>query len=216
MATQISPPPNREADANPVLVRLTQLRALAQENPYQAREQGWVMLVELGRQDDRKSLHELWLAGDAPSSPPGHTLGKNLGRVHSVELAWLKNLALKRDPWTGKTIGENKGYNRLERRAYRTVKLLSRRAPWFEGNEVAGFPFDVKMTTGAIEPHRAVLAIDYSSPRHGNPMGGLFPFGRIRDEVVELLDGLYVARVLLRVRGGYRHIGAFCLRRNEE
>lgn len=207
--------PSREEAGHAVLTRLAELHKLAADEPDRAREEGWRLLLQLGRDDDRDALHALWLAGEQPVAAPGRTIGKNLARVHDIPNAWLQNLALKRDPWTGKTIGETEGYNRLQARALRTVRLLSRRrAPWFDGAEVAAFPFDVELTEGVIAPHRPVLAIDYAAPRHGNPRGGPFPFGRIRDEIVELVDGLYVARVLFLVGGEYRHIAAFGLSRD--
>lgn len=201
---------------HPALHQLAELRELATTDVGESRRQGWLMLLDLGDRDDRRGLHELWLAGEQPTTPPGRTVGANLGRVHDTPRARMQNMMLRFDPWTGKTIGATEGYNRLLAHALPTVKLLSRRrAPWRDGDEIAAFPFDVELTEGAIEPHRPVLAINYGPPRHGNPSRGAFPVARIRDEIVELIDGLYIARVLFRDRRGLRHISAFGLLRDE-
>lgn len=194
------------------------LRDLAKHDAAFARDVGWQMLLELGRRDDRAALHELWLAGATPSSPPGRTEGKNLGRQHSHPAARRTNLVHRiDDPWIGKTIGEHDGYNRLRLHSAPLVYSLARKVPpRLERRELAVFGFDVEITAGAIEPTREVLALKYDPPRHGNPRGGILPLARIRDEIVELLDGVYVARVLLLEHGSYRHIGAFGLRRIDD
>ncbi|MBJ7329702.1 MAG: hypothetical protein JHC95_07390 [Solirubrobacteraceae bacterium] len=203
-------------DDHSASAQLAELRELSATDPAEARRHAWLLLLDLGERDDRQALHELWLAGDQPAEAPGRTVGVNLGRVHDTPRARMQNMMLRFDPWTGKTIGSTEGYNRLLARALPTVKLLSRRrAPWRDGDEIAAFPFDVEFTDGAIEPRRPVLAINYGAPRHGNPTRGAFPVGRIRDEVVELVDGVYVARVLFGGRGGLRHISAFGLLRDE-
>lgn len=195
--------------------RVAALRELAQHDAAFARDAGWHMLLDLGRRDDRTALHELWLAGDVPSIPPGRTLGKNLGRQHSTPAARRTNLVNRiDDPWIGKTIGEHEGYNRLKLHSAPLVYALARKVPpRLEGRELALFGFDVETTSGAIEPTREVMALKYDPARHGNPAGGILPLARIRDEIVELIDGLYVARVLYREGGQFKHIGAFALRR---
>lgn len=201
-----------------VVERVAALRELARRDAEFARDAGWHMLLDLGRKNDRAALHELWLAGDVPTTPPGRTLGKNLGRQHSTPAARRTNLVNRiDDPWIGKTIGDTEGYNRLKLHSAPLVYALARKVPpRLEGRELALFGFDVEITTGAVEPTREVLALKYDPPRHGNPTGGILPLARIRDEIVELVDGLYVARVLFRERGEYKHIGAFGLRRFED
>jgi hypothetical protein len=198
--------------------RVAALRELARHDAAFARDVGWQMLLDLGRRDDRAALHELWLAGDVPSTPPGRTLGKNLGRQHSTAAARRTNLVNRiDDPWIGKTIGQHEGYNRLKLHSAPLVYALARKVPpRVEGRELALFGFDVETTTGAIEPTREVLALKYDPARHGNPAGGIVPLARIRDEIVELIDGLYVARVLYLEGGKYKHIGAFALRRIDD
>lgn len=195
--------------------RVAALRDLAQHDAAFARDAGWQMLLDLGRKDDRATLHELWLAGATPSTPPGRTEGKNLGRQHSTPTARRTNLVNRiDDPWIGKTIGEHDGYNRLKLHSAPLVFALARRVrPRLEGRELAVFGFDVEITTGAIEPAREVLALKYDVERHGNSRSGIFALARIRDEIVEIVDGLYVARVLYQARGQFTHIGAFGLRR---
>jgi hypothetical protein len=76
-----------------------------------------------------------------------------------------------------------------------------------------GFPFNHRLTTAAIAPFITVRALNYSPARYRNPSLRTFPIKRTRDEIVELVPGLYLGRALLRMDDGeMRLIAYFALR----
>src|SRR5438445_530922 len=71
------------------------------------------------------------------------------------------------------------------------------------------FEFETAVEPGKIEPAVDVLKIDYA-PVAANPR---LVIRQIRDELVELVPGTYLGRILWRSRGGrYANIGFFALR----
>lgn len=91
-------------------------------------------------------------------------------------------------------------------------------APLYRGlreldGELVGFHFDHRLDTGLVEPRVQVRALDYSVPEYRNPSVRTFPIKRTRDEIVELLPGLYLGRALLTMRDGeIRKVAWFALR----
>jgi hypothetical protein len=130
----------------------------------------------------------------------------------------LANPLLKVNPtWRGKTfdLAAGTGFNRLAPIARLAMPVI---APGYRGlrragGEIEGFHFDHAIDTAAAAPFNAVRALDYGVERYRNPSVRTFPIKRTRDEIVELLPGLYLGRALLTMPDGeIRLIAYFALR----
>ncbi|MFD0899733.1 hypothetical protein [Actinomadura sediminis] len=138
--------------------------------------------------------------------------------MFGVPEAALANPLIAINPtWTGKTFdaASGKGFNRLVPLARYAMRVV---APAYGGlrrvgDAMEGFVFTYAPGTGLIEPRIPVVALDYGVPEYRNPSVRTFPIKRTRDELVELLPGLYLGRALLTMRGGeIRTIAHFALR----
>lgn len=123
---------------------------------------------------------------------------------------------MKIDPiWRGKTFDATTGFNRLSPLSRLAMPVI---APLYRGlrragNEMMGFHFNHRIETAAIAPYVEVRALDYGPSGYRNPSVRTFPIKRTRDEIVELLPGLYLGRALLTMRSGeIRLIAYFALR----
>lgn len=209
------------ASVAPALERpstLSELRELAGASPALARRLAWDYLRELGKEGRREQLAELFARGDAPDGPHGAMEGLIVGRLFGIPEAHLANPLMRIDPtWRGKTFDSvaGTGFNRLSPLARVTLRTV---APHYgglrrEGGEVVGFPFTHRIDTAAAAPFNQVRALDYSPSHYRNPSVRTFPIKRTRDEVVELLPGLYLGRALLTMPSGpVRLIAYFALR----
>ena len=70
------------------------------------------------------------------------------------------------------------------------------------GKEIEGFRFNHRLDTAAIAPYITVRALDYGVPEHHNPSVRTFPIARTRDEIVELVPGVFLGRALLTQSDG--------------
>ncbi|MDP7726509.1 hypothetical protein [Mycobacterium sp. TY814] len=195
---------------------LGDLRQLAQTAPALARRQGWDYLRELGHAGRRDQLAALFARGDAPDGPHGALEGLIVGNLFGIPEAYLANPLLKIDPtWRGKTFEGDTGFNRLAPLARYAMPVI---APLYRGlrrvgPEMVGFGFTHRIETAAISPYNTVRALDYSPDEYRNPSVRTFPIKRTRDEIVELLPGLYLGRALLTMPNGeVRLIAYFALR----
>ena len=195
---------------------LTDLRELSRTAPALARHQGWDYLRELGTRGRRDQLAALFARGTAPEGPHGALEGLIVGKLFGVPEAYLANPLLKIDPtWRGKTFSDETGFNRLAPIARWAMRVI---APLYNGlrradGEMVGFEFDHRIEEAAIAPFIPVRALDYSPDRYRNPSVRTFPIKRTRDELVELLPGLYLGRALLTMPSGQiRLIAYFALR----
>ncbi|WP_205874922.1 hypothetical protein [Mycobacterium camsae] len=195
---------------------LSDLRQLARTAPVLARRQGWDYLRELGSSGRRDQLAALFARGNAPDGPRGALEGLIVGNLFGIPEAYLANPLLKVDPtWRGKTFEANTGFNRLAPLARYAMPVI---APLYRGlrrvgPEMVGFGFNHRIETAAISPYNTVRALDYSPDEYRNPSVRTFPIKRTRDEIVELLPGLYLGRALLRLHSGeIRLIAYFALR----
>ncbi|MEV5824621.1 hypothetical protein AB0L25_03500 [Spirillospora sp. NPDC052242] len=197
---------------------LDELRGLAADSPSRARVAGWDYLRELSRKDDRAAISALFSRGLPPGEIDGKLEGLIVGRLFGVPEAALANPLIAINPtWTGKTFdaASGKGFNRLVPLARYAMRVV---APAYGGlrrvgDAMEGFDFTYAPGTGLIEPRIPVVALDYGVPEYRNPGVRTFPIKRTRDEIVELLPGLYLGRALLTMRGGeIRTIAHFALR----
>jgi hypothetical protein len=197
---------------------LADLRELAVRAPALAVRQGWDYLQELGRRGRRDRLAALFARGAAPHGPDGALEGLIVGNLFGIPEAHLANPLLKIDPtWRGKSfnLAEGTGFNRLAPIAALVMPII---APGYRGlrrvgGELEGFHFNHGIDTAAAAPFITVRALDYDVEGYRNPSVRTFPIKRTRDEIVELVPGLYLGRALLTMPSGeVRLIAYFGLR----
>ncbi|OBK16364.1 hypothetical protein [Mycobacterium asiaticum] len=195
---------------------LNDLRALSLTSPVLARQQGWNYLQELGKAGRRDQLALLFARGDAPEGPRGALEGLIVGDLFGIPEAYLANPLLKINPtWRGKTFDADTGFNRLAPLAKYAMRVIAPRYGGLRrvGPEMVGFKFSHRIDTAAIAPFNKVRALNYGPDEYRNPSLRTFPIKRTRDEVVELLPGLYLGRALLTMHNReIRLIAYFALR----
>jgi hypothetical protein len=199
--------------------RVASLRAMAVEDPLAARDAAWAWFQRLGdlarsdRDEASAQLAGLFALGtpsveiDGPSdgilvTPLIHPAADRIARV--VTALWM--------PWMGKSFyrSEQRGDNRLTTAARWASKLLwPRYATRPAGDGRLAFDFETRVERGAAEPPVDVLVIDYA-PVERNPR---FVIRSIRDELVQLVPGAHLGRILWRHGDGHHtNIGYFALR----
>ena len=202
---------------SPLEERVRELRAL--DDPAAARDQTWAWFEELGREarSDRAGasakLNDLFRLGVPPANIDGRTEGIFVtpliappvdAFVRAVTSAWM--------PWLGKRFdaAAGRGDNVLLSSARLPSKLLW---PLYSMGDAEGdraaFDFETGVEPGKVDPDRQVLKIDYSVV-DSNPRFTIKP---IRDELVEIVRGANLGKILWRSRGGdHRLIGYFALK----
>ena len=200
--------------------RVHALRELAQSDPGGAADQAWAWFVEAGQRfrDDRQGagdeLAALFRAGTPSQGIDGPTRGALITLTVTPGLdrfgAALTALWM---PWQGKRFDQaaQTGENLLRRSARWPSKALwpryqMRPAP----SGLAAFDFETRVEAGKDDPDREVLVIDYA-PLESNPD---FVIRSIRDELVEIVPGAHLGKVLWRHGDGARYslLGYFALR----
>jgi hypothetical protein len=187
----------REA-LTPIAERLAHLRELAAAEPGRAQEETWAWIKELGKAHDEAALNELFELGTPSRGLDGQTEGILVTFsmhpipdrvIHAITGAWM--------PWLGKRFNAaaNSGDNVLASSARWPAKLLwplygTKPSP--RGR--AAFDFET-----AVEPSKSgadieTLKIDYG-PIDSNPR---LIIRRIRDELVELVPGAHLGKMLWR------------------
>jgi hypothetical protein len=167
------------------------------------------------RQEALVRLGELFESGGVPDPrPEGFLEGRPLAlSVSGLLDAVGRRLAQRRMPWLGKA---------FDREAARGVNVLARWArPWIRvllpsyvperelADRIEAFPFQTWVGPSATGSGAIVFKIDYG--RGSNPR----PVRSVLDELVQLEDGVYLGKVLLRRGPSYRQVGFFrlqCLR----
>ncbi len=199
--------------------RVAELRELAATDVDDAARQAWAWIEELGdragsdRQGAEAELDELFALGKAPKGLDGATEGilvapliqplvdKVAGAITSL---WM--------PWQGKSFdaAAGRGNNRLTGETRWVAKLLWPLYGTKQGSdgERLAFDFETRVEPGELDPDTEVLVIDYA-PVDDNP--GLI-IKSIRDELVEIVPGANLGKILYRRGGGYSNIGFFALR----
>ena len=199
--------------------RLDHLRRLAEEDPAAAREWAWAWFHELGarvasqRGAALSELNELFRRG----TPPGDDLD---GATEGILVTTTVSPAAERGsrafagawmPWLGKRFSraESSGHNRLLPAVRLPSKLLwPRYEMWKDGGTQNAFRFHTRVEAGADDPDVQVLVLDYAAVDE-NPA---LVIKKIRDELVEIVPGAYLGKVLWRRKGGHALIGYFALR----
>ena len=166
------------------------------------------------RADVAGRYDELFRAGAVPDPRPDGFLPGALEATTTFPALdaygrWVSRLWM---PWAGKRFdaATETGANRLTPSARIPMRLFwpSHRPGAAEGGALEAFPFRTRIEPAALDSGTDVLVIDYDF--EANPA---FIIRRIRDELVQVDDGFYLGKVLMRFASGYRRIGFFSLRR---
>jgi hypothetical protein len=188
---------------SPVAGRLESLRELAQTDPDSARDMTWAWFRELGAKaagdaEAAAALNEIFRAGTPPPEIEGQTQGILVSFVWRTPVnVVLKGITGLWMPWLGKRFNaaDGRGDNVLLGSARLPAKLLW---PLYKTGIAKGgrsaFDFETALETGKDDPDRTTLKIDYhdisSNPR--------LLIRSIRDELVEVVPGAYLGKMLWR------------------
>jgi hypothetical protein len=191
----------------PVAERVAKLRELARDDAGAARERAWGWIVELSNRahTDRggalEELQAMFLCGRPANAIAGQTEGilvtwtmhpladKLIG---SITDAWM--------PWLGKRFDPDThtGLNTLTGSARWAAKLLW---PFYSTREAqlgrSAFDFNTYVEAGRLDTSIDVLVIDYESVE-SNPR---LLIRSIRDELVEVVPGANLGKMLVNVPG---------------
>ncbi|MBF6278156.1 MULTISPECIES: hypothetical protein [Nocardia] len=196
---------------------LGELRELAGSAPARAGAACWDYLRGAADTDDRELLAALFAQGTAPQLD-GDYEGMIAGKLFGIPEAALLNPVVAVEPgWVGKSFdaATATGYNRLNRIAYLALRAaVPRYSGWVRTSAVyQGFRFGYRVERASLAPFVQVAAVTYTDPALGNPRSRIVPIERVRDELVELVPGVYLGRALMGSRTGeIRVIGYFALR----
>lgn len=196
--------------------RLKQLRLLASSNAVQASNDAWEWFRELQAPSEHYRLPWLFARGTAPEVPHGDCEGIVMNLYGSLWLNAVDSLVrlgqqLGGIGWTGKSFDtrHGTGYNRLtlSTRLAALLVMPTYRFARVRG-ELVGFHFFHAQEKSPLSPHPDVCSIHYDAPEHANPL--VLP--RTRDELVEIIPGIFLGRALLAENGEWRVAGYFGLR----
>ena len=157
-------------------------------------------------------LDEICRSGSTPAPQPEGFLR---GRLVTASMSSPADAAIRRithlyQPWLGKSFdpATDEGVNLLKANARTPLKVLwpSYEAEREYADRLEAFPFRTRIGAGAIDPDVQVLKIDYDY--EANPS---FIIRRILDELVQIGEGIYLGKILYRLRSTYRLIGYFSL-----
>ncbi len=208
-------------DVDPVSTRVAELRERALESPVEARDKAWSWFREVGdripndREAALRELGKLFAAGKPATGIDGETEGMLVGWsvnpvfdrvVGSVTNSWL--------PWAGKRFasGEGKGDNILVRSAKWPAKLLwPLYATKSHGERLTAFDFVTRVERGVLDPEVEVLVIDYASV----PDNPRLVIKQIRDELVEVVPGANLGKMIFEGPGDRHTLAAYFALRSE-
>ena len=206
-----------DAPSSDIAVRVADLRVTAKADVEAAATEAWAWIEELkelagsDREGAEAKLDELFALGHAPKGLDGPTEGILVAPLiqplvdkvaRAVTSAWM--------PWQGKSFdaARSRGDNRLRSETRWVAKLLWPLYGTKEGPDGRlAFDFETRVEPGELDPGTEVLVIDYA-PVDSNP--GLI-IKSIRDELVEIVPGANLGKILYRKGGGYSNIGFFAL-----
>jgi hypothetical protein len=183
---------------------VAELREQAKTDPTGARDAAWAWIEELSvragtdRAGAIEELQNLFLCGE-PAKVSGQTEGilvtwtmhpladKVIGAITG---AWMPWLGKKFDP------AEQKGINTLTDSARWPAKLLW---PLYSTKDSplgrSAFDFNTYVEAGKLDPSVDVLVIDYESV----PENPALLIRQIRDELVQIVPGANLGKMLVRV-----------------
>lgn len=194
------------------------LQGLSKANADLARRAAWNQMRLAGARagshpaEAHETLNRLFRLGAPPRPPldgschgvlvtPTIARAANLG-LRALASAWM--------PWTGKRFdaATDTGDNLLIASARPVARVLfpSYRLQPTDGGGYAAFRFRTYVSPGRVDPDRETLKIDYDSEENPRLL-----IRDILDELVQIVPGAYLGKVLLRRRESWRLIGYFAL-----
>jgi hypothetical protein len=202
-----------------VPARVADLRARAGADPGAACDAAWQWFLDLKERSgsDRKGadaeLDELFLTGGVPTGLDGPTDGilimTTTNAVVDPAVRAVTNLWM---PWQGKRFDAQAatGDNRMTGSSRLPSKLLW---PLYRMKDAQdgklAFDFKTYEDAGKDDPDLQVMVIDYADIED-NPK---LVIRSIRDELVEIVAGAFLGKILFRTpRDNYEKIGFFALR----
>ena len=204
--------------ARGVAGKLEWLRNSVKEHPEGAADSAWAWINDLSKQSKTDAdkadsdLNELFRLGTAPTNLHGPTEGILVmtttnprfdAVVRAITALWM--------PWQGKRFDNQSGTgdNRLTKSTGLVGKLLW---PLYSMRDhVDGklaFDFKTYVEAGKEDPDVDVMVIDYADIED-NPK---LVIRKIRDELVEVVPGVYLGKILYNTGSGYYKLGYFALR----
>jgi hypothetical protein len=187
--------------------RVAKLRELGTNEPEAAREQAWGWIVELSERahSDRsgalRELQEMFLTGRPAQGISGQTEGILVTwTMHPLADRFIGSITDAWMPWLGKKFdsGAHTGLNTLSSSARWPAKILW---PFYATRDAelgrSAFDFTTYVEAGRLDPSVDVLVIDYESVE-SNPR---LLIRSIRDELVEVVPGANLGKMLVNVPG---------------
>jgi hypothetical protein len=221
MAEPVSATQSSVADAQSAVAgRVAELREQAASDPVEARDAAWRWFEQLGEEAGRDrdagmaALAELFSLGLAPAGIDGRTEGILVAPLIAspIDRAMRAIERVVGLPWLGKRFeaDANRGDNVLRQSARFPAKLFwPRYSTRPLGDDRTAFDFETRVEASEDDSSVEVLVIDYVVV-DSNPS---FIIKRIRDELVEIVPGANLGKVLWRHGdGSYALIGYFALR----
>ncbi len=159
-------------------------------------------------------LEEMFRAGRTPDPPPeGFLKGRLVTTAISDGVdAFGRKISEMWMPWLGKSFdpSTDSGVNVLVKSARGPMRVVwPNYVPERElADRIEAFPFRTRVAPGELDPEVSVLKIDYNIEANPNLL-----IRRILDELVQIDDGIYLGKVLLRRQGAFKSIGFFSLER---
>ncbi len=198
--------------------KLDWLRDSVKAHPEGAADSTWAWINDLSKRSKEDAagadadLNELFRRGNAPTDLHGATEGILVmtttnprfdAAVRAITSLWM--------PWQGKRFDSQAatGDNRLTKSTGLVGKLLW---PLYSMKDhVDGklaFDFKTYVEPGKEDPDVDVMVIDYADIED-NPK---LVIRKIRDELVELVPGVYLGKILYNTGSGFYKLGYFALR----
>lgn len=197
---------------------LAELRELAASAPARASADCWDYLRQISAADDRDLMAALFAQGTPPQLD-GDYEGLIVGKIFGIPEAALINPVVAMNPgWVGKGFDATTGtgYNRLNGLARTAMRVaLPRYNGWQRTPEGVynGLRFIYRIEPAILPPFQHVAAVTYTDPALNTPANRLVPMDRIRDELVELVPGVFLGRASMSSpTGAVRAVGYFALR----
>lgn len=216
MAVALSsrPTPTRVGTAS-ASKRLAALRRRAEGDPLGVRDETWHWFREAGdrhgadREGALAELAALFASGRPATGVDGETEGMlvcwALNPVADRLIGGVTNRWL---PWAGKRFDATRGTgdNVLVGSARWPAKLLW---PLYStrpyGKRLTAFDFSTRVEPGVLDRHLDVLVIDYASV----PSNPLLVIKQIRDELVEVVPGAHLGKMIVEGPRGRHTLAAY-------
>jgi len=199
--------------------KLAWLRDSASAHSDAAADSAWAWIEELGRRSKSDpagsdaELNELFNLGTAPTNLDGPTNGiAVMFTMQAMVDPVLRTVVGLAKPWKGKKFDHANavGNNRMTTAMSRVSKLIW---PLYSMKDNAGekmaFDFKTFVEPSVENANLNVLVIDYKDVA-SNPS---LIVRKVRDELVELVPGVYLGKIMYRLgSGNHTKLGYFALR----